>query len=110
MLVGDGNGTGGYVFLRITAVSGALYSGENNGISAPWAMPLSWPENNAPTFDNSYRKCYNKRSDNNKNVICHQTGKNALVSRFCLYGYKIPLSRQKRFTANLHKNWKYKIA
>ena len=29
-------------------------------------------------FDNLYRKCYNKRSDDNKNVICHQTGKNAL--------------------------------
>ena len=34
------------------------------------------------TFDNLYRKCYNKRSDNNKNVICHQTGKNAPTKRF----------------------------
>ena len=32
------------------------------------------------TFDNSYIKCYNKRSDNNKNVICHQSPK------FALYG------------------------
>ena len=35
-------------------------------------------------LDNSYRKCYNKRGDDNKNVICHQTGKNGLVKRFCL--------------------------
>ena len=35
-------------------------------------------------LDNSYRKCYNKCNDDNKNVICHQTGKNAPVSRFCL--------------------------
>lgn len=57
-LAGDGNGTGGYVFLRITA--GDLMA----------------------TFDNSYKKCYNKRSDNNKNVISHQTGKNAPTRRF----------------------------
>ena len=36
------------------------------------------------TFDNLYRKCYNKRSDNNKNVICHQTGKFALYGVFPL--------------------------
>lgn len=30
------------------------------------------------TFDNSYRKCYNKCNDDNKNVICHQTVKFAL--------------------------------
>ena len=34
------------------------------------------------TFDNSYRKCYNKCNDDNKNVICHQTGKNAPTRRF----------------------------
>ena len=27
------------------------------------------------TFDNSYRKCYNKCNDDNKNVISHQTVK-----------------------------------
>lgn len=34
------------------------------------------------TFDNSYRICYNKCNDNNKNVISHQTGKNAPTRRF----------------------------
>ena len=57
-LENTGGGTGGYSLLRITA--GDLMA----------------------TFDNSYKKCYNKRSDNNKNVICHQTGKNASTSRF----------------------------
>ena len=78
------SGVGGCSLLRITAVSGALYFGENNGTSAAWTMPLSWPENNAPIFDNSYRKCYNKCNDDNKNVICHQTGYNALQSVFPL--------------------------
>ena len=93
MLVGTGSGAGGYVFLRITAVSGALYFVENNGTSAAWTMPLSWPENNAPTFDSSYRKCYNKRSDDNKKAISHQTGKNASVRRFAPAPYKIPSNR-----------------
>ena len=57
------------------------------------------------TFDNSYIKCYNKRSDDNKNVICHQTGKNASVRRFAPAPYKIPMSRQKRRTAHLPKIW-----
>ena len=39
-------------------------------------------ENNGRTavaiLDNSYIKCYNKRSNDNKNVISHQTGKFAL--------------------------------
>ena len=60
------------------------------------------------TFDNSYKKCYNKRSDNNKKAICHQTGKNAPGKRFRVYPYKIPMSGQKRRTAHLHKNWEYK--
>ena len=34
------------------------------------------------TFDNLYKKCYNKRSDNNKKAICHQTGKFALYGVF----------------------------
>ena len=90
MLVGTGRrcrrrvGAGGSSAERITAVSGALYFAENNGISAAWTMPLSWPENNAPIFDNLYRKCYNKRSDDNKNVICHQNPKFALQSVFPL--------------------------
>lgn len=32
------------------------------------------------TFDNLYKKCYNKCNDDNKNVICHQSPK------FTLYG------------------------
>ena len=40
------------------------------------------------TFDNSYRKCYNKRSDNNKNVISHQTVKFALYGVFAFMGIK----------------------
>ena len=38
------------------------------------------------TFDNSYRKCYNKCNDNNKNVICHQTVKFALYGVFAFMG------------------------
>ena len=57
------------------------------------------------TLDNSYRKCYNKCNDNNKNVICHQTGKNAPTRRFAPCPYKTPMSRQKRRTTNLHKIW-----
>ena len=60
------------------------------------------------TFDNSYRKCYNKCNDDNKNVISHQTGKNAPTRRFAPCPYKIPLSRRKRRVANFHKFWKYK--
>ena len=95
---------------RSWAVSVALYFCENNGTSAAWTMPLSWPENNAPTFDNLYKKCYNKCNDDNKNVICHQTGKNAPTSRFAPCPYKIPLSRQKRRTAKFPIIWKYKTA
>ena len=87
------SGIGGYVFGRITAVSGALYSVENIGISA------------VAILDNLYRKCYNKCNDDNKNVICHQTGKNAPVSRFYPLGYKITPNRQKRRTDDLHKIW-----
>ena len=56
-------------------------------------------------LDNLYRKCYNKYNDDNKKAICHQTGKNAPVRRFAPCPYKIPLNRQKRFTANLYKIW-----
>lgn len=38
------------------------------------------------TFDNSYIKCYNKRSDNNKNVISHQTVKFTLYGAFAFRG------------------------
>ena len=48
------SGVGGYVFLRITV----------------WSLMA--------TFDNLYKKCYNKRSDNNTKGISHQTGKFAL--------------------------------
>lgn len=87
-------GAGGYVLGRITAVQ------QTDGL-------ISWPENNAPILDNPYRICYNKRSDNNKKVISHQTGKNGLVRRFRVYPYKIPLNRRKRHTAHLHRNWEY---
>ena len=40
------------------------------------------------TFDNLYRKCYNKRSDNNKKVISHQSPKFALQAAFPLQGIK----------------------
>ena len=39
-------------------------------------------------LDNLYRKCYNKRSDNTKNVICHQTGKFALQAAFAFRDIK----------------------
>ena len=38
-------------------------------------------------LDNLYRKCYNKCNDDNKKAISHQTGKNALVRRFCPLGH-----------------------
>ena len=38
------------------------------------------------TFDNSYRKCYNKRSDNNKKAISHQSPKFALYGVFAFMG------------------------
>ena len=37
-----------------------------------------------------------------------ETGKNGPGKRFWVYPYKIPLSRQKRRTAHLHKIWEYK--
>ena len=80
-LAGDGSGTGGCSHKRITA--GDLMA----------------------TFDNLYKKCYNKCNDDNKKAICHQTGKNASTRRFCLWGYKIPPNAEKRRTTNLHKIW-----
>ena len=59
MLVGAGNGVGGYVFGRITAVSVALYFGEYNGTSAAWSSPLSWEKNNGAIFDGVPSLCYN---------------------------------------------------
>ena len=40
------------------------------------------------TFDNSYRKCYNKCNDDNKNVISHQSPKFALYGVFAFMGIK----------------------
>ena len=48
------SGAGGYSLLRISAVSVALYFCENNGTSAAWTMPLSWPENNALVLDGEH--------------------------------------------------------
>lgn len=62
-LAGDGGGTGGRSHKRITG---------------------AFPQDIA-TFDNSYRKCYNKRNDDNKKAISHQSPK------FTLYGV-FPLS------------------
>ena len=62
------------------------------------------------TFDNSYRKCYNKCNDDNKNVISHQTGKNAPTRRFAPAPYKIPSNARKRRTTKFPIIWKYKIA
>ena len=45
-------------------------------------------ENNGRTamaiLDNLYIKCYNKRSDDNKKAICHQTVKFALYGVFAI--------------------------
>lgn len=57
------------------------------------------------TFDNSYRKCYNKCNDDNKKAISHQTGKNGPGKRFYPLGYKIMRNVRKRFTTHLHKLW-----
>ena len=40
------------------------------------------------TFDNLYRKCYNKCNDDNKNVICHQSPKFTLYGVFAHRGIK----------------------
>ena len=40
------------------------------------------------TFDNSYRKCYNKCNDNNKNVISHQSPKFAPYGVFAVRDIK----------------------
>ena len=40
------------------------------------------------TLDSLYRKCYNKCSDDNKNVICHQSPKFALQAAFAFMGIK----------------------
>ena len=39
-------------------------------------------------LDSLYKTCYNKRSDNNKNVICHQSPKFALYGVFAFMGIK----------------------
>ena len=39
-------------------------------------------------LDNSYRKCYNKCNDNNKNVISHQSPKFALYGVFAFRDIK----------------------
>ena len=38
------------------------------------------------TFDNLYRKCYNKYNDDNKKAICHQTVKFTLYGAFAFRG------------------------
>ena len=66
MLVGDGSGTGGYVFLRITAGQRRYFDFR---ITVSEAVAI---------LDNLYRKCYNKCNDDNKKAISHQTVKFAL--------------------------------
>ena len=51
-----------------------MFSAENNGRTA------------VAILDNSYRKCYNKCNDDNKNVICHQSPKFALYGVFAFMG------------------------
>lgn len=51
------------------------------------------------TFDNLYKKCYNKCNDDNKNVICHQTGKFALYGVFPHMGIITPKSRKNALQA-----------
>ena len=46
------------------------------------------------TFDNLYRKCYNKCNDDNKNVISHQSPKFALYGVFAHQGIITPKSRK----------------
>lgn len=55
---------------------GGICFWENNGRTA------------MATFDNLYRKCYNKRSDDNKKGISHQTGKFTLQAAFAFMGIK----------------------
>ena len=45
-------------------------------------------ENLMAFLDNSYIKCYNKRSNDNKKAICHQTVKFALYGVFPLRDIK----------------------
>lgn len=40
------------------------------------------------TFDNLYRRCYNKCNDDNKNVICHQSPKFSLYGVFAIRDIK----------------------
>lgn len=94
------------------AGAGGICFWENNGSTAAWNRPIFSRKNNGRTaiaiLDSLYKKCYNKCNDNNKNVICHQTGKNAPTSRFSSLGYKITPNAKKRRTAHLHKIWEYK--
>ena len=84
MLVGAGSGVEGRAVLGdavrqsrpAPAAKRLIFFSENNGRTA------------MATFDNLYRKCYNKRSDNNKNVISHQTVKFALYGVFAFMGIK----------------------
>lgn len=84
MLVGDGSGAGGGAVLvdavrqsrPAPAAKRLIFYRKNNGRTA------------AATFDNSYRKCYNKCNDDNKKAICHQSPKFALYGVFAFRDIK----------------------
>ena len=46
------------------------------------------------TFDNLYRKCYNKCNDDNKKAISHQTVKFTLQAAFAFMGIKSRLTAE----------------
>ena len=99
-LENTGSGTGGYVFVRISVFQRpglCRYSTEKITVVYLTANIRLW------------YNVYNERREKLYNMTeSQETGKNAPVKRFYPLGYKIPSSRQKRRTANLHKIWEYK--
>ena len=73
-LASVGSGVGGYFLLRITAGQRRYFYFR---ISVSEAVAI---------LDNLYKRCYNKCNDDNKKVICHQTGKFALYGVFVFMG------------------------
>ena len=90
-------GAGGYTGKRITVLQRPGLCRYFRRRITP--IPLTGNNRLWYNIDNERRrKLYNMTES-------QETGKNALVRRFCLLGYKITPSRQKRFTTNLHKIW-----
>lgn len=100
MLTSAGNGVGGSSRLRIAAGRRP----ETGRYSIGKITVLSLTGNNRLWYniDNKRgRKLYNVTES-------QETGKNGPGKRFRAYPYKIPWSRQKRRTDDLHKIWEYK--